>query len=177
MKKVLALLAVLIWATSCAPFSKNIMDQVDPALTFEDVLRDPSIFQGKTVLWGGVIVETLNRPNETVIKVRQTELDLEKRPTNLDHSRGRFLIQYNGFLDPAIYKEGREITVAGEIIGKEVLPLGNLNYTYPLVGAKEIHLWERLPSYRGVYPYYPWYYDPLYPWGWYRPYWRHPYWW
>jgi outer membrane lipoprotein len=176
MKKFLAVLAVLIFSVSCAPFSKNILDQVDPALTFEDVQKDPSIFQGKMVLWGGVIIETLNRPKETVIKVRQTELDLEKRPTNLDRSRGRFLIQYNGFLDPAIYREGREITVAGEIIGKEVLPLGNLNYTYPLVVAKEIYLWERLPPYRGVYPYYPWYYDPFYPWG-YRPYWRNPYWW
>lgn len=48
---------------------------------------------------------------ETVMKVRQTELDIEKRPQTLDRSAGRFLVKSAGFLDPEIYKEGREITV------------------------------------------------------------------
>lgn len=175
MKKSFLLLIGIIGIFSCAPFSKNLMDQVDPTIPFREVQRDPDGFQGKMVLWGGVIVETLNRTNETVLKVRQTELDLEQRPQNTDRSQGRFIILYNGFLDPAIYKEGREISVVGEITGKEVLPLGNLRYTYPVVTAKEIRLWERQIPYGPHYP--PYYYDPFYPWWWHRPYWRHPYWW
>ena len=175
MRKILILLATFSCIFSCAPFSKNLMDQVDPTIPFSEVQRDPDDFQGKIVLWGGVIIETLNRTNETLLKIRQTELDLEQRPQNTDRSQGRFIIKYSGFLDPAIYKEGREITVAGEITGKEVFPLGNLHYTYPVVTAKEIHLWERQLPYQPYYP--PYYYDPFYPWWWHRPYWRHPYGW
>ncbi len=142
MKKILVLWAVMILAVSCAPFSKNIMDQVDPTLTFDDVLKNPSAFQGKTVIWGGVIVETINRPNETVIKVRQTDLDIEKRPMNVDRSRGRFLIQYNGFLDPAIYAPGRQITVIGEVRGKIVQKIRDLDYSYPLIESRESQLWR-----------------------------------
>jgi outer membrane lipoprotein len=174
MKRIFVLLTGLVGVISCVPFSTNIMHQVDPKLAFGVVLKDPSAFQGKTVLWGGIIVETINRANETIIKVRQTDLDYQTRPANLDRSQGRFLIQYGGFLDPAIYKEGREITAVGEISGKEVFPLGNLQYTYPVVSAKEIYLWEVMIPYRPIYP--PWYYGPYYPWWGYRPYWPYPYW-
>jgi hypothetical protein len=44
MKKILVLLAGLVWIISCAPFSKNIMDQADPSLTFGDVQKDPEAF-------------------------------------------------------------------------------------------------------------------------------------
>ncbi len=159
---------------SCAPLSREIMDRVDPTLTFQDVQRNPDAYKGKMVLWGGVIVETNNRPQETLIKVRETELDYQKRPIYLDRSLGRFVIRQPGFLDPAIYSAGREITVAGEVAGKEVQPLGNSQYTYPVVAAKELHLWERRPVYQPIYP--PWYYDPYYYWWPHYPYWRHPWW-
>lgn len=155
---------------SCAPFSKEMMRQVDESLTFREVQKDPQLFLGKTVLWGGLIVETTNRKNETLIQVMQTELDYEKKPENLDGSGGRFLVRYDGFLDPVIYSKGREITVAGEVVGKEVLPLGEIQYAYPIILAKEIRLWEKRQVVRPVYP--PWYWDP-YPFWWYR----YPYWW
>jgi outer membrane lipoprotein len=162
---------------SCAPLSKEVMRQVDETLTYQTVQKDPQKYLGKIVLWGGVIAKTTNRPDETVFEIRQSELDIEKRPKNLDSSAGRFIVRHPGFLDPAIYKEGREITVAGEIEGREVLPLAGIQYSYPVILAREIHLWEKIdPRY---YPYwdYPPYWGPYWsPYGWY-PYWRHrPYW-
>ena len=137
------------------------------------VQPDPDRYAGKTVLWGGVIAEIANQQKETDLKVRQTELDIEKRPKDPDRSAGRFVIRYAGFLDPAIFQAGREITVAGEVVGKEVLPLEKIQYSYPVILAKEIHLWERQQYVR---PYYPYYWDyPFwgpygYPYRWYRPY-------
>ncbi|MBI4495898.1 MAG: Slp family lipoprotein [Deltaproteobacteria bacterium] len=162
--------------SSCAPLSREVMRQVDPVLTFAEVQRDPERYRGKVVLWGGKIIETINRPNETVIKVAQTELDLEKRPKNLDTSQGRFLVRYSGFLDPAIYGRDREITVAGEVAGKEVQQVGTMPYPYPVILAREIYLWEKPDRYYRYPP--PWYFEP-YPYWWYRPYWRyrHPFWW
>jgi outer membrane lipoprotein len=149
-----ALLILLI--AGCSPFSKSVRQQIDERLTFKEVQRNPDGFLGKKVLWGGVIIETTNTQAETLIKVRQADLDLETRPKDLDTSQGRFLVRYSGFLDPAIYAQGREITVFGEIKGKEDMPLGELRYTYPVVRSEELHLWEK----RRVYPYYdPWFWD------------------
>jgi outer membrane lipoprotein len=166
----LALTCLVLLIAECSPFSKVVRQQVDERLTFTEVQRDPDRFIGKKVLWGGVIMETTNTQAGTLIKVRQANLDLETRPKNLDTSHGRFLVRYNGFLDPAIYVNGREITLAGEITGKEDIPLGETHYTYPVVRAEELHLWEK----RQIYPYYN-YYDPwfwnYYPYPWfYGPY-------
>jgi len=156
----------------CAPFSKEIMRQVDPTLTFAKVQQDPQPYMGKIGLWGGLIVETENRKDETLLKVMRTELDYEKRPLNPDRSAGRFIIRYSGFLDPAIYRQGREITVAGEVAGKEALPIGGIMYTYPVILPKEIRLWEK--GLGASYGYPPWFWAP-YPYWYYRyPYWGYP---
>ena len=158
-------LAIVLFAAgfmaSCAPLSREIMSQVDNTLTYQVVQQDPDRYVGKMVLWGGVIVEITNKQNETDLKVRQTELDVEKRPKDLDRSAGRFIVRYAGFLDPAIYRAGRLITVAGKVAGKEAHPLGNTQYPYPVLQAKEIHLWESQEYMRPAYPYY----------------WDYPYWW
>jgi outer membrane lipoprotein len=172
-KRLVAVLLAAGFMASCAPFSREIMSRVDENLTYRSVQQDPDRYLGKTVLWGGVIVEIINKQKETELKVRETEVDIEKRPKDLDRSAGRFIVRYEGFLDPAIYQAGREITVAGEVVGKEVLPLGNARYSYPVILAKEIHLWEREQPVR---PYYPYYWEPFwgpwypYPYRWYRPY-------
>jgi len=167
--KFLLILCFAGMIVSCAPLSREIMRQVDESLTYQVVQQDPQRYMGKTVLWGGVIIETINKRDETVMKVRQAELDMIKRPQTLDRSAGRFLVKSAGFLDPEIYGEGREITVAGEVAGKEVLPLGNTQYSYPVLLAKKIYLWEKQKPYYpywGDYPYW-WYGYP--PWG-YPPY-------
>ncbi len=155
MKRCLVVAILCLGATSCAPFSSDLMRRVDPTVTLAEVQRDPQPFVGKEVLWGGIIAESRVYQNETHIFVRKTDLDYEKRPTHLDRSTGRFLVRYAGFLDPAIYRDGREISVIGEIAGREILPLSNTTYPYPIVVAKELHLWERRPVYAPVYP--PWY--------------------
>lgn len=69
-------------------------------------------------------------------------------------------------LHPAIYKKEEKITLAGEIIGKQTKPLGNAEYTYPVVMIKQLHLWRKKRLY--PLPYYlggPYWHDPWYgPW-------------
>ncbi len=169
----------LLWfaaviTASCAPISSEIRKQADETLTYQIVQRNPDEFVGKTVIWGGVVVQANNRENGSDLIVRQTELDYEERPKNLDRSAGRFIARYPGFLDPAIYQSGREVTVAGEIAGKELQNISGVQYSYPVIKAKQVHLWER-PAVVSPYYYYPYpyYWDPF--WG---PYWYpYPYWW
>ena len=49
----------------------------------------------------------------------------------------------------------RKITVAVEIIREKARPLGEMNYRYSLISAKQIYLWEHYyPSYGYSYYYY-----------------------
>ena len=170
--RILLLIAAAGVLFSCAPLSKEVMQQVNESLTYPLVQKDPQMFVGKTVLWGGVIVKTTNRQDETILEIRQSDLDIEKRPKSPDSSAGRFIVRQPGFLDPVIYKEGREITLAGEIVGKETLPLGGIQYTYPVILAKEVHLWEKVDP--RLYPYPYWDYPPY--WGPYGSPYGYPYW-
>ena len=158
---------------ACAPFSKEIMSQADESISVNDIQTGIDKFKGKKVIWGGVIVETENRQNETRILIMKTALDRQKRPVNLDRSEGRFILKHNDFLDPVIYSQGREITIIGEVVGKEDLPLGKVRYDYPVITANESVLWEKFDYY---YPYYHdhYYHGPFWGvglgwgWGWHR---------
>ncbi|MCK9273891.1 MAG: Slp family lipoprotein [Syntrophales bacterium] len=166
--RLVATCLAIIFIGACAPFSDELMHRIDEAATFNNVQASPEVYENKTVLWGGVIIETANRENETAIKIMKTNLDFEKQPTDTDNSEGRFIAVYPGFLDPAIYEKGRELTVIGTITGVETHPLGDIQYRYPIVTAQEIRLWEKQGAYRPVY-------DPFWPPA---PFWwhRYPYW-
>jgi len=162
------ILFVLI--VSCAPFSQQVMQEVKRDIAFSDVLKTPENFKGEGVIWGGVIIETIAKSNDTLMIVRQTDLDFQKRPTNLDQSAGRFILSYRGFLDPALYSKDREVTVVGTIAGKEKRLIGEYPYSYPVIESHALHLWEKwedTPSY-----YDPWYFWNPYPYYYYpwRPY-------
>jgi hypothetical protein len=66
-------------------------------------------------------------------------------------------------LDPKVYAKGRGVTVGGSVVGSVRQPLGDREYTYPVIEAQELHLWP-IPSVRPGYPYY---YDPWYDNYWY----------
>jgi len=158
--------------------SKDIRAQTSPLVTFKQVSQDPNAYKGRTVVWGGEIIETTNQKDgSTLIEVFQRPLGLKDDPKLTGPSEGRFLIRSNQYLDPYIFRKGRKITVGGEILAEEIKPLGKMDYHYPLVLSKQIYLWDE-SYYYDIYSYPYYYYDPwwFYPyWGW-RPYgWRFHY--
>ena len=88
-----------------------------------------------------MIVSSKNAREGTLLEILQKPSDRRGKPKDVDESGGRFLALYQGYLDVAIYRPGRKVTIGGEISGKRVLPLGEINYTYPLITVKEIYLW------------------------------------
>ena len=132
----------------CAPvISKGALKKVDQGLGFEQLLKDPEAYREKTVLLGGNIIETKNLPDSTLISVLQRPLGFRKKPTGEDVSKGRFIVYVPGFLDPAIYRPNRKITVVGSVVGKEVRPLGEIKYSYPVIEKRELYLWPAEESY------------------------------
>jgi len=151
--------------TGCASvISKQLREQVARELTLSVAAKDPGAHKGQTVLWSGVIISAVNLKEGTMLEVLQKPADMRGRPKDVDESDGRFLALYPGYLDVAIYNGGRKVTVAGEVQGKRIQPLGEIDYTYPLISAKEIHLWPVEKKDRVYYPcpswHYPWWYGP-----------------
>lgn len=154
--------------SACTPVvSKGLLARTRD-VSFEEVLRRPAHFSGQTVVFSGIILDSKNTREGTILEVLQVPCAAGSRPENADRSKGRFLALYDGFLDVAVYRRGRQVTVGGTLAGARTLQLGEIDYTYPLVKVEEIHLWpmekeEPVYCYPPPYPWHPWWYHP-YPW-------------
>jgi outer membrane lipoprotein len=171
MRKIFCTIVLLSFIpVGCASvISKELRKEVAKDITFKKIIEDTDSYKGKIVLIGGIILDSKNTKEGTLIEILQKPADAQGRPKDVDESDGRFLALYDGYLDVAIYNRGREIVVAGQIKGKRVLPLGEIDYAYPLVSIKEIHLFKAKREERPYpYPYrsYPpwWYYPHWYGW-------------
>lgn len=157
------LIFLVFFLSGCAHvISKDLRIQSTPPLSLSQVRQNPEEFKGSIVVWGGEIIETVNRKDaRTQIEVFQRPLGWRGEPSSAAPSEGRFLILVNQYLDPYLYRTGRKITVGGEIIGTKTKPLGEMDYVYPLLSNRQIYLWPEYVDY--PYPYY--YYDPWWPYG------------
>ena len=178
----LLLLALVLPAglglSACAPaISQKLRDEAGIPVPFQDLLVHPETYQGRVVVLGGYILETLNEPRGSVLTVLQTPLDFQDKPKARDLSEGRFLVAADRFLDPEVYAKNLRITVGGRVTGVQELSVGGAIYRYPVIDARELHLWPKEVHPAGPPPYYPFYdpwYDPWYPW---YPWWHRRPWW
>ncbi len=157
MSLVCALAYIACVAGCFSPISKAIRAEVDRTVTFPQLRSNPEAFAGKVVLLGGVIVRVEHQETTTVLEILEKRLDPWSRPYDEDASGGRFLVLHPGFLDPLIYSEGRHVTVAAEVVGKETRRFGSIDYQYPVLKSRQLHLWPEYarPLY---YPLPIWYY-------------------
>jgi outer membrane lipoprotein len=172
--RLLIIMAASIFLGGCAHvISENVLKEVNRNISFAQLLRDPMSYRGQTVLLGGVIVKASYHQEGTLLEIYQTEMDWEERPVDIDVSEGRFLALHKGFLESEIYKKGRKVTVAGVVTGSRTLKLGEIDYHYPSLLIREIHLWKKEKKETcDPYLWYPW--GMWGPWGpWYYPYWRY----
>ena len=160
------ILSAYLCIAGCAGvITKETQYEVDPTLSFQMVFKNPEAHKGEVVIWGGTIISTRNLKEGTLVEVLQKPLRFGKAPAEGDASEGRFLALYDGYLDTAIYAKDREITLAGTVLGRRTQPLDEIEYAYPLIRVKELHLWDERskdsPDYYPHpfhYPYRPWWY-------------------
>lgn len=117
-----------------------------PAQVQAEAQSQQGIATGAPVRWGGDIIATHPGPQRSCVEVLAAALDASSRPrTGSDEAaRTRFLACKAGFLDPAIYAEGREITVTGTLETVESRRIGAYDYPYPVVSVQALHLWEEV---------------------------------
>jgi outer membrane lipoprotein len=96
---------------------------------------------GGLVRWGGRIIEVEPGPDRTCLVVLAQALGAEARPRDQDLSQGRFIACRSGFYDPAIFAIDRAVTVSGRISAFETRPIGDYDFTYPVLAADVLYLW------------------------------------
>jgi outer membrane lipoprotein len=137
------LIVLAAFLTACTQvIPQESLRTADPNLTFQMLIKDPGQYQGRRILTGGQILGTTAREGETWVEVLQKPLDWEHKPKDTDESFGRFLIRFESFADPAIYTAGKKITVLGEVLGKKVQPLRDMDYAYPVLVPRDHYLWK-----------------------------------
>jgi len=135
--------SLLFVLSGCATTKKHTGEQgAYEEIPFSEILTSPDKYKGETVRLGGVIINTENRERESVLEILEQPLNRQGRPKSGDVSGGRFLVVFQEFLDGAIYRPNRPVTIIGEIVGMKTAPIGEATYEYPLLAGREIRLWE-----------------------------------
>jgi outer membrane lipoprotein len=172
MKHLFILFFLSAMLLSCAHvISKEYTEVAEKNIPFNELLKNTDAYLNKIFIFGGIIAETKITGKGSEIEAVQTPLDRFGSITDRDLSEGRFIILTTKYLDPLIYRYGRDITFAGIVTGTRKQLLGGVEYVYPVFEAKEIYLWRE--DIYCLYPYeYPWY-DPFYASPLYYPYYRY----
>lgn len=138
---------LLLLSLGCAAgITRQVRSQVTYAGPFSDVQKAPDEYIGEIVIFGGKILNNQASQASSELTVLHLHADSRDWPKNDDQSEGRYLIQSDQFLDPAIYKKGNLLTVVGRLSGSEVRAIGGFDYVYPKLKAIEIKLWPN-PGY------------------------------
>lgn len=139
-----SLLALALLA-GCATGPRYETAGVATELSPAEVSASAQAFQGSQVIWGGMIVATRNLADYTEIEVLGYPLESNQRPATTRSPQGRFLVRAPGYLEQVDYAPGRRITVTGTLGENVQGQVGEAPYTYPLVQARDTHLWPLDP--------------------------------
>ncbi len=113
-----------------------------------DVAKNETMI-GQQVRWGGTILKTYTVDDDSCMEVLGQTLDESlARPVAPDISTGRFVACKSGFLDPAIFAAGREVTVTGRIQAVETTQINDFDYRYAVIATEVLLLW---PEQNGGY--------------------------
>lgn len=143
----LALILMLSLAACQSTVPIEIRESPPDSPPLTQVRENVRAFEGVRVRWGGTIVSIKNRENDTLIEVLGKELGSDGEPVAADDILGRFMVRVEGFLDPAIYRPSRDVTVYGNLEKPIDGTVGNRPYTFPVVRSQTLYLWPDEPDY------------------------------
>lgn len=145
-------------------------EDVNPYVELRAVREFPDDYVGQTLLVGGLIVDHEVTPAGSLLEILSYTLDRWGRPLRVDEDTGRFLVDSERILDPALYENGRQVTLTGTVQGVLNKPLGASMYSYPHLALRAVYLWPKYDPFNDPIYYRP-YYDPFWPhWPYYHPY-------
>lgn len=138
--RIIGLGGIALIACGCSPrlIPPEVLREVDPKLSLEEVRKDVDAQRGKRILLGGEIIEVHPAGAGTELEILEKPLNPAHYPMPIDDSEGRFILVYHGALDPALFKSGRRVTVVGKVSGSRAFPDGA---PVPVLEERFLHLW------------------------------------
>ena len=134
---------VLVLLGACASGPGYDTRQLNLTVTPRSAVAELDMMRGQRVLWGGVILNTINMKSKTRLEVLAYPLNSEQMPQLGRDPLGRFILEQQGFLEPTTYAEGRLLTTTATIVSTDRGQVGGMEYVYPVIEASEIYLWPR----------------------------------
>jgi outer membrane lipoprotein len=114
----LTVLASLLGCAACSSvISPQVQSLADPELSYAQLASNSGAYVCKVIILAGTIIEAVNTPEGTHLVLLQYPTDRRGRPHLDAPSGGRFLVLAPEYLETAIYRSGRALTVAGEVRG------------------------------------------------------------
>ena len=163
----LLLATVSVGCVTSAPLAPE-PDVTLSKLTVEEA-RQAAPVAPQTVRWGGTIVGIVNTDdNKTQVEIVSRPLQRSGRPINNDRTDGRFIAEFNDFLDPEIYTTGRDLSVIGTVTDIVDGRIGETEYRFPLLLVTDHRYWKPVPPRE-------YYHHPIHDHYRYDPFWRDRY--
>ncbi len=123
-------------------FPEGIKTKINPSLTFPMILQEPDQHQGEMVLLGGEVLSARRLAHGTRLEILQLPLDSSEEPVaDKTSSQGRFFVVESSFLDPATLPPDTRVTLVGEVTGATNASLDDMQYRYPTLAMKHLHVW------------------------------------
>ncbi|MDA8388777.1 MAG: Slp family lipoprotein [Nitrospiraceae bacterium] len=173
---VVCLFALLGVLTACASpaINSELLRRGARNVSLRALAADPGLYRGRLFILGGKIISTRVTDEGSVIEALNIPVNSDGVPETVMAAGGRYLAvrsRANGILDPAVYKKGAYITVAGYFTGTRIAKLDSGHYTFTVFNIARIRLWKKpMLNTTPPPPYYP-YYGPFY----HNPYGPNPY--
>jgi outer membrane lipoprotein len=161
MRKLYPLITVAVLLVSCAPVLKyDLMKSGIFDVRLSEIKENPVANKGRLFILGGIIVNTTVIKEGSLIEAIYVPVDSRGYLKGVRVSNGRFLAIFRGkeLLDPLIFSEKREITLAGVFLETREGKIGEMEYVYPLFEIEELYLWEEEKK-EPYYPYLYWWYE------------------
>ncbi|HAR96636.1 MAG TPA: hypothetical protein DCR97_11850 [Deltaproteobacteria bacterium] len=163
-----AIFLSLLLAACTTAIRKDLIQRGIRDLPVSKLEQNPGSYQGSLFVLGGIIVNTRASQEGSIIEAVYAPVNSGGYLKEIPKDTSRFMALYpksKGFLDPAIYKANRAVTLAGTFEGLRNGKIDEMPYTYPFFHIEDLRLWEEQ-----IYAPTPWN-DPWTPY----PYWRYPY--
>lgn len=137
----LMLIAALL--TACAAMPPLSLQDVDTAITPPTAVTGIDSVRGKKIIWGGLIVDSKNLEKRTRLEILAYPLDDRQRPRLDREPFGRFIAEYDGYLETVDYAAGRSLSLTGTLSDIVEGKIDNAAYTYPTITVDRVYLWPK----------------------------------
>ena len=128
---------------SCVTRGKFPSNGIDLSMTPQRAVAESAALQNVLMLWGGVIISSVNLNEATQFEILAYPLTAEQKPDTEQTPVGRFLALQEGYLEITDYAQGRLITVLGTLQDKRSGRIGKSDYFYPVLNINQLHLWSK----------------------------------